>query len=328
VAELIVGNPFRKLARKHPLLRNVLLWLDFALLWMVKHLSLLLPVDLGSRLGRRIGASLGPRLSSKTAIYRNNMAIAFPQLSDDELDDLVTRAWGQAGRILAEYPHLERILQDPERLEIDIREPIATYSDPSHPCVIVTAHQSNWEVVCTAMARLGIPNTSLYSPPSNPLVDRLLLDSRRALGCELITRENSARPLLRALQKGRTAAMVMDRRVDDGEPISFFGHDKHSTLLPAKLALKFSCDLVPVQVERLKDAHFRVTFHPPLRPTCPDTDENTRAIDLTKQIHTHFEDWIRQNPQDWFCSKRLWPKGTLGQPEEVGSNADAETYAN
>lgn len=328
MAEFILGNPIRKLARKHPLLRDVLLRLDFALLWTVKSCSRLLPIDLGSRLGRRLGAFFGPRLASKTAIFRNNLAIAFPQLADKELDDLVTRAWGQAGRILTEYSHLDLLLKDPTRLEIDIREAIVTYSDTSQPCVIVTSHQSNWEVVCSAMAKLGIPNTSLYSPPSNPLLDRLLLDSRRALNCELIPRENSARPLLRAMQSGRTAAMVMDRRVDDGEPIRFFGHDKLSTLLPAKLAQKFKCDLVPVQVERLRDARFRVTFHPPLHPTDNTADEHSQAVDLTQQIHVHFEDWIRQNPQDWFCSKRLWPKGTIGQPEEVGSNADTESYAN
>jgi KDO2-lipid IV(A) lauroyltransferase len=328
MSEFIVGNPLRKLARKHPALRTVLLRLDFALVWIVKNLSRLLPVDLGSRLGRRIGTFIGPRLASKTIIYRDNLAIAFPQLSDEELDGLLTRAWGQAGRILTEFVHFESILKDPDRLEIDIREPIATYSDPSQPFVLVTAHQSNWEIIGAAMAKLGIPYTCLYTPPSNPLLDRLLLDSRRALNCELIPRENCARPLMRAMQNGRTAAMVMDRRVDDGEPIRFFGHDKLSTLLPAKLALKFNCALVPVQVERLKDARFRVTFHPPLHPGSTVADENSQAIDLTQQIHAHFEDWIRQNPQDWFCSKRLWPRGTIGQPEEVGSNADAEPYAN
>ena len=73
---------------------------------------------------------------------------------------------------MTEYPHLDTILHEPERLQIDIREPIATYTDPSRPCVIVTAHLSNWEVVCSAMARLSIPNASLYSPPTNPLLDR------------------------------------------------------------------------------------------------------------------------------------------------------------
>jgi KDO2-lipid IV(A) lauroyltransferase len=177
------------------------------------------------------------------------------------------------------------------------------------------------------MAKMGIPNASLYSPPTNPYLDRMLLDSRRALNCELLPRENGARLLMRALKQGRTAAMVMDRRVDDGQPIRFFGHDKLSTILPARLALKFHCDLVPVQVERLRDARYRVTFHPPVRPADTSVDETAQAIDMVQQVHDQFESWIRQTPEDWFCSKRLWPRGSINQSKEAGSNAGIDSHA-
>lgn len=266
-------------------------------------------------------------MQRKHAIFRENLAVAFPTLDDSEMDQLLIQAWGQAGRVLAEYPHLATILKDPERMEIEIREPIVTYSDPSRPCVIVTAHHNNWEVVCSAMARMGIPNASLYSPPTNPYLDRLLSRNRRALNCELIPRDNSARPLMRALKQGRTAAMVMDRRVDEGKSIRFFGHDKTSTLLPAKLALKFDCDLVPVQVQRTRDARYRVIFHKPLHPQDSAADEEGQARDLIQQAHQHFEDWIRTEPEGWFCSKRLWSKGKIKPPEETGKAAGVDTYA-
>jgi KDO2-lipid IV(A) lauroyltransferase len=203
----------------------------------------------------------------------------------------------------------------------ELREPLATCRHPERPCVVVSAHLGNWEVVCSAMAKLGMPNASLYSPPTNPLLDRLLLESRRALNCELLPRDNSARSLVRAMKAGRTAGMVMDRRVDDGTPVRFFGYDKPSTLIPAKLALKFGCDLVPAQVVRLGDARFRVIFHPPIRPTADGGDETALATDMIQRLHAQFESWIRQQPEDWFCSKRLWAKGTLQQLEESGGNA-------
>jgi KDO2-lipid IV(A) lauroyltransferase len=174
---------------------------------------------------------------------------------------------------------------------------------------------------------MGIPNASLYSPPTNPMLDRMLAESRRALDCELLPRDNSARLLIRALKQGRTAAMVMDRRVDEGKSIQFFGHAKMSTIMPAKLALKFNCDLVPAQVERLQDARYRVTFHPPVRPGNPNADQTARAIDMTQQLHNQFESWIRQRPEDWFCSKRLWPRGKIDQTKEAGSDADIDSYA-
>jgi len=237
VTDFIVGNSLRKWARDHRVLRGLLWRLDFLLLWLIVKLAKLLPADAASRLGNTVGSWIGPMLKKKTAIYRSNMAIAFPELSAVEINQLVARAWGRSGRVLAEYPHLATILAEDDRILIDIREPIETYQNPSRPCVIVTVHQSNWEVVCSAMAKMGIPNVSLYSPPSNPLLDRMLLDSRRALNCQLLPRENSTRPLMRALKQGQTVAMVMDRRAAGGKPVLFFGHHKPSTILPAKLAL-------------------------------------------------------------------------------------------
>jgi KDO2-lipid IV(A) lauroyltransferase len=274
-----------------------------------------------------VGSFVGPRLTSKNAVYRENLATAFPELGEAELESMLIQAWGRAGRVLAEYPHLERILTEDHRLQIDIREPIETYSNPDKPCVIVTAHLSNWEVVCTAMARMGIPNASLYTPPTNPWLDKLLADHRAALNCTLLPRDNSARHLMRALKSGRTAGVVMDRRIDEGEPIEFFGREKLSTTMPAKLALKFDCELIPVQVERLEDAHYRATFHTPVRPHNPEAGENEQAIDMTRQVHRQFEAWIRAHPEDWFCSKRLWPKVKMNASRTAGNSAGMDSYA-
>jgi KDO2-lipid IV(A) lauroyltransferase len=71
-----------------------------------------------------------------------------------------------------------------------------------------------------------------------------------------------------------------------------------------------------------------VIFHPPVRPRNPQADETAQAIDMIQQVHEQFEDWIRQQPADWFCSKRLWPKNPVPhQPEVDGSDADIDSYA-
>jgi KDO2-lipid IV(A) lauroyltransferase len=309
MSAFVIGHSLRNVARKYPLLAKLLWRLDFIFVWLMIATFRCFPIDTASRFGSRVMRWLGSFMKRKSSIFRANLQMACPELSADELDVLVSNAWGATGRVLAEYPHLETILEQEQRLQIEILEPIVTYSQPDKPCVIVTAHLSNWEVVCSAMARMGIPNSSLYSPPHNPYLDKLLQDSRQALNCELYPRDNSARLLMRALKKGRTAAMVMDRRVEEGgQAVRFFGRDKPATLLPAKLALKFNCDLVPVQVERLQDAHFKVTFHPPIHPALATADEHAQALDMTRQIHQHFERWIRAHPEDWFCSKRVWPR--------------------
>jgi len=325
MTEFIIGNPLRRLAREHLSLRRFLWRLDFALVWSLATLFRLLPIDTASRLGARVGRWTGPRLKRKHALLRENLGTAFPELERRELERLARKAWGQAGRVLAEYPHLATILREDERLRIEIRGRMEARDNPRRPCVIVTAHQSNWEVACSAMAKLGMPNASLYTPPTNPLLDNLLLDSRAALMCRLLPRDNAARHLVRAMKQGRSAAMVMDRRVDEGRPVRFFGREKQTTLLPAKLALRFDCELVPVQVIRGKDARFRVIFHAPIVCRRPEAGEEERALDMVAQVHGLFEDWIRARPEDWFCSKRLWAKGTMsrGAGEDTGRNRHA-----
>ena len=319
MADFIIGSPLRKWARDHRLLRDTLWRIDFVLFWTLTKLAKSLPADVASSLGDLLGRCVYPLLRKKSAIIRANLSTAFPEKSSGEINRLVRRAWGRVGRVLMEYPHLGTILEDDTRLTIDVREPIETYKNPSRPCVIVTAHQSNWEVVCSAMARMKIPNASLYSPPTNPLLDHLLMEQRRALNCELLPREHATRKLVQAFKRGRTAAMVMDRRVSEGgAPIQFFGHKKPSTLLPARLALKFGCDLVPVQIVRCKNARFRAIFHPPVKPINAGDDETMQAINMTQQVHQQFEAWIRQVPEDWFCSKRIWPKGKIDA--ESGQN--------
>ncbi|MGI9287679.1 MAG: lysophospholipid acyltransferase family protein, partial [Pseudomonadales bacterium] len=163
------------------------------------------------------------------------------------------------------------------------------------------------ELVGAAAVKSGARFVALYSPPANPWFEKLLVKQRQTLGCELVPRDASMRSLFRALEQGKSIGMVMDRRVDSGKPVSFFGEEMSTTLLPAKLALRYGCELVPVRVERLRDAHYRVTFYPAVKAEDTQADAPTQAMQMAGQVNALFEDWIRARPQDWLCTKRLWP---------------------
>jgi len=317
LTDFIVGKPLRKIAREHEFLQRLLWRVDFALIWSLLTLFRLLPVEWASTLGAKLGVIIGSLMRSKTAILEENFRIAFPEKSPREIKHLAKACWSRAGRILGEFPHLDHILNDREdqRLEVIVRDPDLTFRDRNKPAIVVGAHLSNWELNASALRWLGIANSALYSPLTNPWLDRILLKSRAALNCELLPRDNCARPLVERLNAGRTVGMLVDRPVGGDKTIPFFGREKSTTVIPAKLALKYDCDLIPAQVERIKGAHFRVTFHPPVRPANPGDCKNDQALDMMRQLHQLFESWIRQHPEDWFCSTRVWPKV---RPDNLG----------
>jgi KDO2-lipid IV(A) lauroyltransferase len=85
-----------------------------------------------------------------------------------------------------------------------------------------------------------------------------------------------------------------------------------TTLVPARLALKFGCPLVPVRVERIRPAHLRVTLHDPVPPddaVAPDL----RAWRMMARINALFESWIVARPGQWQCFQNRWPKATRQQ---------------
>jgi KDO2-lipid IV(A) lauroyltransferase len=260
-------------------------------------------------LGRSLLRALGPRLQ-KSRQLRLNLRIAFPEKADAEIETLLRAVWGNLGAVLAEYPHLDTICarEADERLKRVVAGDIRALREPGTPGIFVAAHLANWEIPAAAAVRLGLPLGVLYTPAANPRVDRMLQRQRQVLGCTFFDRDADMRELLRHLSKGGCVGVIMDQRVDSGEPIPFFGHDKATTLVPARLALRLGCELVPVRVQRLEGARFRLTFYDPVRPDPGAANEVERARQMMAKVNLLFEAWIREQPQDWLCSKRRWPK--------------------
>ena len=98
---------------------------------------------------------------------------------------------------------------------------------------------------------------------------------RRELGCGFLAADDSIRPLLNELRAGRSIGLLVDLRVESGEPVPFCGHDTATTTVPARLALKFGCPLVPVRVERIRPAHLRVTVYDLV---LPEAGRDPRAL--------------------------------------------------
>lgn len=310
MAKFIFGNSVRKTAAQSSIVSRLLWLLDLLFIGSIFALLRLLPVDTAAALGNRFGRWLGPKFRKKSAIVRTNLQQALPDKSAAQIDALATQVWGNAGAVFAEYAHLETICHSEadRRLEIVNLGDIETFRNPASPMVIATAHLANWEVVGAAVVNAGAPFVALYSPPANPWFEKLLVKQRKVLGCELVARNASMRTLFRALEQGKSIGMVMDRRIDSGQPVPFFGEDMSTTLLPAKLAMRYGCELVPVRVERLQDAHYRVTFYPAVKADDTEADNTTQALQMAQKVSALFEDWIGARPQDWLCTKRLWPR--------------------
>jgi Kdo2-lipid IVA lauroyltransferase/acyltransferase len=327
MAALFLNSALRKQVDRVAALQRARWRLEAGLLSLFWQVCALLEPRAASAFGRTLLGAIGPHLG-KSEHVRRNLEFAFPDLGETERADLLRAVWGNAGAVLGEYPHFKAICCDDfdGHFETVMGWDVADYRAGTRQCIFVTAHVGNWELAGAAAGRHGIPITAIYAPGKNPFVERMLRRRREPMGCRLVSLEEGARPLLRELGEGRSVGLVVDTRDDDGVPIRFFGHDKLTTLAPARLALRFGCELIPVRIERLGAARFRLIVHEPIRPDPALASDKDRATQMMRDLNRLFERWIRERPEQWLCIKRAWPR-TLEPPAGRGDTSPAAAGA-
>ncbi len=260
-----------------------------------------------SRFGRRLLETLGPR-SRKHRHVLANLRMLCPERDEAEITALARAVWGNLGASLAEFPHFAAII-DPD-CEFASLEVVCENRDPDflarkRPCVFVAPHLGNWELSGYAIHSLGYPVDLVYNPQVNPGLERLVAARRTALGQTLIPKENALRRLIASLKQGRSVGLHVDVRIDDGLSVPFAGAPAATTPLPAWLARRFDCAIVPVHTERLGDARFRSVIHPAVHAP---GEAHKSLEEITAAMNRAIADLIRARPGQWQCTKRRWPK--------------------
>lgn len=274
--------------------------LEAGLLLVVALFFRVMPMDMASSVGGMLGRILGPLFKAHRTAERN-LRNVFPDMGDAQRSRVLSGMWDNLGRIAGEYPHLS-----PERMRgrvtIEGAEHLVRARDGQAPCVFVSGHFANWELNPVVGALYKVPVVSIYREANNPYANKIIQYLRKGYSERMYGKgQESARQSLRSLQQKGSVAMLVDQKLNEGEPVSFFGHPAMTTTSAAKLAIKFRAPLVPLHIVRTDGAHFHVTIGPAITPDPSDTPQL-----LMEKLHRIFEQWIKDKPEQWFWVHNRW----------------------
>ncbi|MDT8388408.1 MAG: lysophospholipid acyltransferase family protein [Thiogranum sp.] len=291
------------------------LWLEAALAALLWSLLSVLPWRRAVALGRRSIGGTGPHLAKHQHVLAN-LRMVCPGQSEGQIQQTGRDVWSNLGAVLADVAHLRDIVgskAQPSPIEVVCLNSDADFLAASRPCIFVAAHLGNWYLSVAGIRQAGYPVDVVYSPLSNPFLDRMMQARLQALECGFITKQNAARPMLKALKNGRSIGLHVDVRVDGGELFPLCGANATTTTAPAWLAQKTGCPIVPIQVKRSGDNQFRVTIFPALPAAAPGLTPEQAIRRMTEDMNAAICELIRDNPRQWLCTKRRWPKDTMQQ---------------
>lgn len=267
----------------------------------------LIGIDAASALGGFIGRHVFYRLPpTKTA--RENLKASYPAMTPDEIEETVRQVCDNLGRVVAEYPHLDKLALGPGgRIEMVGKEFGDAAVATGKGVMFISGHFANWESMPVAGALLGYEGGLVYRPPNNPFVDRWISRQRAKRGPkEQISKgAQGTRRIFTLLRRGKSIFLLVDQKTYEGVPAPFFGRDAMTTAAPASLALKLGSILLPASAERLDGARFRVTIYPPLEFE-PSGDFDRDVLALTAKINAAIEAMVRERPAQWLWVHRRW----------------------
>ena len=245
-----------------------------------------------------------------------NLAIAFPDKSEDERRRIAIAMWEHMGRVMAETMRIEEIVRDPHRFQIVGGEAVAAQMRSPGPVVGVTLHLGNWELAIWPLNACGGNPAAVYRPLPNPYVDRLLREQRTVLYPGGLF--GKGRPTPRAEGGQRTARIITDYvrgggwlgfvcdQVDRrGLAVPFFGHWAKVTPVPAMIARHTGARVWIARCLRAgAESRFRIEIKELEVQRTADKGEDVRTT--MAAIFAQFETWIRENPEQWMWWNTRW----------------------
>ncbi|WP_313605473.1 lipid A biosynthesis lauroyl acyltransferase [Rhizobium sp.] len=285
----------------------------FALLTVLK----ILPADPAIRFAERVARFIGPKLW-RHKLMMANLRNAFPEKSENDLQEIAVASWGHMGRMAAEYVFLDRLFDfDPEKTEAGRVEvsgiPIfLDLRDNPRPFIVFTAHTGNFELLPVAGKAFGLEVMVLFRPPNNPYIADKVFSFRAArMGSLVPSHAGSSFALARRLEAGGGVGVLVDQKFKKGLSTSFFGRPVKTNPLLAKLVRQFDAEVYPARCIRLPDNRFRLEIEP--RIDLPRDENGNLDIQGTSQVlNDKVESWVREYPEQWLWYHDRWNiKGTV-----------------
>ena len=247
-----------------------------------------------------------------TRVSRRNLEIAFPGCSEAEKRACIDGCFRNIARVLvavAKFPLITR-QNVHEWIRYEGFEHFEAALQWGRGVIFATAHLGNWELSAYAHALMARPMGVVVRPLDNPLLDREAIRYRTLSGNSVISRRESARPILQMLKANEAVGILADQNTtrDRGVFVEFFGIPACVDAGIAKLAAHTGASIIPgFALWSDSERRYVLRFYPPIHAT-GDQLQDTQAV------QTALESAVREYPQQWLWIHRRWKTRPVGSP--------------
>jgi KDO2-lipid IV(A) lauroyltransferase len=236
----------------------------------------------------------------RNRVVKTNLQLCFPDLNENEINDLSKKHWRLLGRSLVEKSiiwlgsekQLSRMIEVKSAVDLTTRK----------PRILVNMHFTGIEgsIILSALAkRMNWPRTSgFFQRMKNPFFNQKIIAWRNRFGGNSIDRQGNAKTIIREIRNGDFIIIApdIDLGLKDSEFVPFFGIQTNTITTISRLAAITGAD-VCMMVTSLKEdeSGYLCEISKPLE-NFPGVDPKTD----TARLNQYFEKEIRLRPAEYY----------------------------
>ncbi len=284
-------------------MRKFFYLIEFILIKLFFFILIIIGYKNGSNLGDFIGRLFGPMFRSKKLIENNLEQSGI--VDKKNYNKIISKIYGNYGRILAEYPFLKSFRNSKlnKFIEIDGLENLNKIKREKRRAVFISGHFNNFELMALQIEKAGVNLCAIYRPLNNLFLNKTMEEIRENFICknQIKKGRSGTRQIIENIKKGNSVALMIDQRVREGIKINFFGKPASTTTIPAQLIKKYKCDLVPIYIERRKNNYFKMFVSEPIK-----IGNNKSIKEITEHLNKILEKMILKNVDQWIWTHDRW----------------------
>ena len=284
-------------------MRKFFYLIEFILIKLFFFILIIIGYKNGSNLGDFIGRLFGPIFRSKKLIENNLEQSGI--VDKKNYNKIISKIYGNYGRILAEYPFLKAFRNNKlnKFIEIDGLENLNKIKREKRRAVFISGHFNNFELMALQIEKAGINLCAIYRPLNNVFLNKTMEEIRENFICknQIKKGRSGTRQIIENIKKGNSVALMIDQRVREGIKINFFGKPASTTTIPAQLIKKYKCDLVPIYIERRKNNYFKMFVSESIK-----IGNNKSIKEVTEHLNKILEKMILKNVDQWIWTHDRW----------------------
>jgi len=302
--------------RERSIARNLL---EYVPAWLVLRSLTLMPRPLALALGGLIARTAYYLHGRLRRVGYRNLELAMPELGPAERKSIAKTVFLNMGLMLGEFSQFPKLNREniEEIVVYDGFENYQRAASSGRGVLFLTGHFGVWELCAFAHGVFGNRLNFLVRPLDNPWIDAMITHYRTLSGNRVIDKNNSVKPVLKALGEGEAVGFLADANThpDQGVFCDFFGVPACSTTGLSVFALRTGAPVVPgfLLWDRELGKH-RLRFDPeiPLIRTGDFKDDvRLNTARFTKVI----EDYSRRYVDQWLWIHKRWKTRPDGEPD-------------